>query len=137
MNTIDRLFTLKPFPGFRALSDAEMLILCQVVQETRLEPGKMVASSGMPLSRLIVVERGGIVSEDGTPLPSMIGAPSLLFDWRLSSGLYASPDSEARCLTLHRGHFYTLIHECPAFLIDASSHLEPGWLYDHAPAEEQ
>ncbi|MEW6235849.1 MAG: cyclic nucleotide-binding domain-containing protein [Candidatus Omnitrophota bacterium] len=114
MNLAQKIFALKKIPPFTELRDAELGLVVKVVRERRFSPGRIVANAGSSLSSLYVVLEGFFELEDGRVLLPIIGMSSLLFDYSLTQNLL-SGKSGALCLTINKGHFYTLIHECPSF----------------------
>ncbi len=124
MDITEKLFALKRIAPFSGLRHSELALIAEVARERRFAPGALVSASGTPVARLYTVVAGRIVNADGQPTPMVFGAASLLYSYPLVKDLYASPDEGVTCLLMGKGHFFTLINECPEFtagLLELSS----------------
>ncbi len=117
MNLIEKLFALRNVPPFDALRDGELGLVAEVAKERTYRPGQIVVQPGTVLSRLIVAVEGRLVTPGGEELPTAIGLHSLLFDAPLSCELVAGEEAGAHCLTIQKGHFFTILNDCPAFVV--------------------
>ena len=135
MNRIETFYALKSISPFQTLRDNELGVIVDVVDERIYPPQHLVMVSGVPFSRLLIAIRGGFETKSGIVLPKMIGIPSLLNEWPLHDDLYSAEHEETLCLSIQRGHFYTLINEFPSFLLAAGESLEPNQIY-HRPTPE-
>jgi len=115
MNLVQKLFALKKIPPFTELRDSELGLVVKVMRERRISPGRIVVNAGSSLSSLYVVLEGNFELEGGRALLPVIGMSSLLFDYPLAQNLFSGKNG-ALCLTINKGHFFTLINECPSFV---------------------
>lgn len=116
MTLIERLFALKANPCFRSLDDSELAGIAQVAKLRHYGPGEHLAVAGQLLTRLYVVVGGQVESVEGQPMPPVVGAACLLGGLHLAGVLRASPVEGATCLLIGKGHFFTIVHQCPALV---------------------
>ena len=116
MSIIDRLFALRASPPFDQLRSSELVLIAAAVRERRYGPGDLIAPAGRPLRSLFVQVEGSVVAADGSPLPPVFGAASLLFGVPAESAVRAGPEG-ATCLLISRAHFHTIMSECPVLLM--------------------
>ncbi|MBZ0256651.1 hypothetical protein K8I31_11350 [bacterium] len=129
MDQVQRIFFLKQVPGFESLRDHEIEVIADVLSERTYESSSIVAAAGSTLSSLLITVSGGLIMPDGTKLPCVTGAPSLLFDWELSNDIHSVEEEQTVCLTLSKGRFFTLAYECPMFLFALLGKTEPKGMY--------
>lgn len=129
MDRIQRIFFLRQVSGFNSLRDHEIEVIADVLSERTYESGSTVAAAGSPLSRLLITVSGGLLMHDDIALPCVTGAPSLLFDWEISSDIRSVENEQTVCLTLSKGRFFTLAYECPMFLFALLGKTEPKEMY--------
>ena len=79
----------------------------------------MLPGPGEPFHRLLIKLEGSWLLKEGE-LPDLLGIESLLAGAEGPGEILAGPEG-ARCLTLTRGHFFTLINECPTLLLSLLS----------------
>ena len=115
MNRADKLFALRHLTPFDALRREELVLIAEVARERSFGAGEAVSVAGTPVARLYTVIQGRILSSDDTLIPAVFGSLSLLYNYPLAHDLYAAPEEETTCLLIGKGHFFTLINECPAF----------------------
>ncbi|MFB3787639.1 MAG: cyclic nucleotide-binding domain-containing protein [bacterium] len=125
MNLITRVFVLKKIPPFQELLDSELCLIARIARSRRYPPGGVIAGAGTPLSRLYIVAEGYLQLADGTVLPRILGLASLLFEQTAPLDVMAAPGRETVCLTINKDHFFTLIHECPAFVLGLLQQVYP------------
>ncbi len=131
MNITEKLFALKNMSPFSDMRHDELALIAEVARERVFAPGELVSAEGTPVARLYAVVQGRILDADGKPVPDVFGSISLLYNYPLSQALHASPDAGVTCVMIGKGHFFTLINECPEFtagLIELSRLEAP--LYD-------
>lgn len=116
MTLIERLFALKANPCFQSLDDSELAGIAQVAKLRCYAPGEPLAIAGQLLTRLYVVVAGQVENLQGQPMPPVIGAACLLGGLPLVVPLQASPVEGASCLLIAKGHFFTIVHQCPALV---------------------
>ncbi len=95
----------------------ELSLIAKTSNERRYRPGQIIASAGSVLSCLIVVLEGQIEFEDGRALPPIIGVTSLLYEHPLPHNLISEKQAGAFGLIVNKEHFFTIVHECPAFIV--------------------
>lgn len=115
MKVTDKFFALRHVSPFDTLWREELVLIAEVAKERGFAPGELVAVAGAPAARLYVVIRGRLLRADATPAPIVFGALSLLYNYPLAQNLYAAPEGEMLCLLIGKGHFFTMVNECPAF----------------------
>ena len=119
MSPVEIVFALQSQDPFSSLNDAELEILAEAWVERRFAAGALVLGTGEPFHRLLIRLEGQWVC-DGKELPNVLGVQSLLAGEEGPGEIRAGSDG-VRCLTLSRGHFFTLINECPAILLSLLS----------------
>jgi CRP-like cAMP-binding protein len=131
MHITEKIFALQRLTPFNALRHGELVLIAEVTRERRFAPGEVVSAAGTPVSRLFAVVCGRLLAADSTPVPAVFGMVSLLYNYPLIYDLRVALESSATCLSIGKGHFFTIINECPEFsagLIDLA-HMEAP-LYD-------
>jgi hypothetical protein len=116
MSAIARLFQLHMTPPFDRLRREELAVIAGVSRETRWQPGEIIAGPDQPLRHLLIIRQGAVTLAE-RPLPPIIGASALLFEQPLPGPLVADPTQGAAGLTINRGHFFTIVNECPGLLM--------------------
>ncbi len=119
MTPVELMFALRRQPPFDSLSDGELEIAAKVVSERNFAPGALVLGSGEPFRRLLVRLEGSWQVNDRT-LPAILGVESMLTGIEGPGEVRAGPTG-VRCLVMTRGHFFTLVNECPALLLSLLS----------------
>ena len=115
MSPMEIMFALGRQVPFDRLTEDELEIAAAVVSERRFEPGALVLGEGESFRRLLILLEGSWQTADQT-LPPLLGVGSLLSGQAGPGEVRAGVDG-ARCLTISRGHFFTLVNECPALLL--------------------
>ena len=111
---LERLLSLRSIPPFDTLQEGELAALARVCAERQWAPGQQVLGGArVPASLYIVVE--GWLESEGVRLGSVLGEPGLLFGFQIATPWAAGAEG-ARALLLTRGHFFTLLNECPWIL---------------------
>lgn len=124
MTLIEKLFALKEHPYFRPVEDSELILIAEVAVARQIPPGTVIVPEGAFLNRLLVVVSGSVYADpSGEPAPPLIGIESLVMEQPLAETLIAAPDSGVTCLMIAKGHFFTVINECPEILVH---YLEQG-----------
>ena len=117
MNLVQKVMALKKIPPFNDLTEMELSLIAKVTRERRYPPGKMIATSGSVLSCLFIVLEGKVEFYLGSALPPVIGIASMLFDYALPTGLVSGNEEGALLLIVNKERFFTIIHECPLFVV--------------------
>lgn len=128
MSPVEIMFALQRHAPFDSLTDRELEIAATVAVERRFAPGTLVLGPGEPFHRLLIRLEGSWWLQD-RELPGVLGIESLLAGVEGPGEIRAGTNG-VRCLTLSRGHFFTLINECPALLLSLLSGAD-------LPAEER
>lgn len=116
MNIIEKLFALKRCPLFRLLEDGELILVADTASHRTYAPGSPLARPGSILRQLLVVVDGEVRGmESGQSQFTVLGIESLVLEKPLEQGLEAGP-AGATCLVLSKGHFFTIVNECPEML---------------------
>jgi signal-transduction protein with cAMP-binding, CBS, and nucleotidyltransferase domain len=125
MTPIERALALCAIPPFNRLTDGELLIIAGVTAVRRHRGGETIAAEGAILDRLLVLVEGAF---DGVPAAQrLFGAAGILFERPMESALRVAADHEALLLVISRGHFHTIINECPEILRGLITvHQDPG-----------
>lgn len=118
MNQVEKIFALKRHPLFSSLEDAELILIADVAVSRQFAPGSTIAEPGALLNRIYVVTGGTIsgAGDDSVDLP-LVGVESLVLEKPVAQTLVAHPEDGAQCLVIGKGHFFTILNECPEILI--------------------
>tara|TARA_B110000305_G_scaffold59721_1_gene66133 strand:- start:2800 stop:3195 length:396 start_codon:yes stop_codon:yes gene_type:complete len=119
MSPVEIMFALQQTPPFDSLTDSELEIAATVAVELRFAAGALVLGPGEPFHRLLIKLEGSWQLND-QELPGLLGIESLLAGAE-GPGEIRAGAAGARCLTFTRGHFFTLINECPTLLLSLLS----------------
>jgi signal-transduction protein with cAMP-binding, CBS, and nucleotidyltransferase domain len=117
MTLVERLFRLRAIPPFDRLSEAELALIAESAVERHYEPGKCVATKDKPARALFITLEGSLTDREGNPLPSVLPPVALLNGTPLPSDVLASAQKGAVCLLIQKGHFFTILYECPALAV--------------------
>jgi signal-transduction protein with cAMP-binding, CBS, and nucleotidyltransferase domain len=126
MTLPERIFALRSLPPLASLDDVELAVIAEAVKERSFPPGALVCQAGRVPARLLFVCKGAVLDDSGCDQGSVAGATALLFNQPVSRTWTSSPDQGAFCLQLARSHLFTMIRQCPAFVV--------GLLTDHSGA---
>jgi hypothetical protein len=119
MTLAERMFALRALPGFDQLRADELLAVAAGMTERRYRPGQVVAAADTSLWHLLVIVGGRVVpQEGGDALPPIVGADLLITNRSVPATLVADDREGAVCLRLSKGHFFTVVNECPALLVE-------------------
>jgi signal-transduction protein with cAMP-binding, CBS, and nucleotidyltransferase domain len=114
MTITEKIFALKRTKPFDRLRDSEITLIAEIARERQYAHGETIISLEKPLQSLYVVVHGSIHRSNGDEMPSVFGIESLLLDMPITDTLEASHEGGATCLLIAKGHFFTIINECPA-----------------------
>lgn len=118
MTLTQRIFALKKTPGFDQLPDDELLVVASSMTERRYAPGEVVAAAGASMWQLLVVVGGRLTGAgSGAEVPPIVGADLLILNRPVPHTLTADSGDGAVCLRMSKGHFFTVVNECPALLV--------------------
>jgi hypothetical protein len=113
----ERIFALRSLPALDSLSDVELAVIAQAARERFYAPGALVCPAGRVPPRLLLVCTGAVVDAAGNDQGRVPGAVSLLFNRPLLQPWTASPEMGAHCLQVSRSHLFTIVRQCPAFVV--------------------
>ena len=122
MSPVEIMFALRSKAPFDSLTDGELEIVSGVAVERCFAPGSLVLGPGEPFQRLLIKLDGSWFLKD-RELPDLLGIESLLAGAEGPGEILAGKEG-ARCLTFARGHFFTLINECPTLLLSLLSNAD-------------
>lgn len=115
MTIFDRIEKLKQIEPFSSLRFSELALIAEVCLSREYQPGEKILPSGLVSDYLYIALEGKLADHNGMVLPQVVGVTSLLLNRPLEQSLEAG-SSGAVCLLIKRGHFYTIVHECPALM---------------------
>lgn len=116
MTLPEKIFALRRLPVLSGLTDPELAVLAEAARERRFAPGAVVCPPGRLPGRLVFVCAGAVRDSAGRDQGAAPGAAHLLVGQTPADGLAAGPDG-ARCLQVPRSHLFTLVRQCPAFVV--------------------
>ncbi len=117
MMITDRLATLQASPVFNELEESELLLIAEVSRLRVYAPGAVICRPEDVTIRFYLPFEGNTEFADGRSTPAVFDLPSLVFDQPLSQTIRAGRHG-ASCLTIEKGHFFTLMAECPTILVN-------------------
>jgi CRP-like cAMP-binding protein len=121
MTLTERIFALKNIPGFDQLRDEELLTVAASMAERQYDPGQVIVSAGTPMWHLLVVVRGQIRGERSSDAVAPVVGADLLLTNRVAPDTLTADDRDgAVILRMSKGHFFTVVNECPALLVEMS-----------------
>lgn len=100
---------------FDCLGPAELAIVSKVLTEISFEPGAVIQLVGKPVNRVLIRTQGSWLS-DQTELPDVVGIGAVMGTSKDAREIVAGP-SGVTCLAIQKGHFFTIIYECPQALV--------------------
>ena len=119
MTLTERIFALRRVPGFDQLRDEELLAVAAGMTVRTYAPAEVVVSAGSSMWYLLVIVSGAVkVERTSEVLPPVVGADLLLTNQPVGNTLAADPAAGAVALRMTKGHFFTIVNECPAFLVE-------------------
>jgi hypothetical protein len=125
MTLPERIFAMRSLPALASLDDVELAVIAEAVRERFYAPRALVCPAGRVPARMLIVCAGAVSDAGGRDLGRVVGAPALLFNRPLAQAWTASPEHGAHCLQLARNHLFTMIRQCPAFVVSLLTE-QPG-----------
>jgi hypothetical protein len=116
---------MRSLPALASLDDVELAVIAEAVRERFYAPRALVCPAGRVPARMLIVCAGAVSDAGGRDLGRVVGAPALLFNRPLAQAWTASPEHGAHCLQLARNHLFTMIRQCPAFVVSLLTE-QPG-----------
>lgn len=126
MTISERMFQLQSIIPFNRLNETELAIIAEAAVERRYEAGKLIASRNKPARALIVTFKGSLTDNEGKKLANILSPEALLTGTPLPYDVFASKSEGAACLLINKGHFFTILYECPALAMGFISMAVPG-----------
>jgi len=120
LTVIERFFKLQDVPPFDRLYDSELSLIAHATVQRTYEPGHVILSSNKMLKALFIVVEGWLEDSEGHRLPQVFSPEFLLMGIPAESDVKASRERGAVCLLISKGHFFTMLYECPALALGFS-----------------
>lgn len=119
MQLVEKIFTLQNTLPFDTLRHSELILTANIAKVKKYVKGSILIDKDALVQNLFIIRSGeAIYKEKRTS--NLFGAEELLNDVTLNENVVANTDIEA--LVISKGHFYTLIYECPEFMIELIKH---------------
>jgi len=107
---------LRAVRPFERLTDQEITLLAEIVETRSFGPDEMVHPGERPLHALYVTVAGRLMRQDNLTFAEPLNGLSDLLTYEPSPALRAG-EAGARVLVISQGYFFTLLRECPEFLL--------------------
>ncbi len=120
MTLIERFFKLRDVPPFDRLYDSELSLITEATVQRFYEPGHVILSSNKLLKALFIVVDGWLEDGEGRRLPQVFSPEYLLMGIPADGDMTASKERGAICLLISKGHFFTMLYECPVLTLGFS-----------------
>lgn len=117
MTLVERLFRLREISPFDRLTDAELTLIAEAAIERQYEAGRCVASKEKPSRALFLTIEGSLTDASGRKLPRVWSPAALVNGTPLPSDVFADKERGAMCLLINKGHFFTILYECPELAV--------------------
>ncbi len=117
---VERFFALRDVPPFDRLYDSELLLIAGAAVERTYTPGHVIVSNNKLLKALFITVSGWLEDETGRRLPQVFSPEFLLLGIPAENDIKASAEQGAVCLLISKGHFFTMLYECPALALGFS-----------------
>jgi CRP-like cAMP-binding protein len=124
MNLAERIFAIKHHQLFSALRDSELAVVGEIARHRKVPPTRVVWRSGKPALHLFLLVEGELFLGE-TPCDSKMILRSLLEATPLAQDLHAGPRG-CELLVIGKGHFFTMLHECPGLAYQMVASFFPG-----------
>lgn len=115
-NRDPRITALQAVRPFERLTNQEIKLLAEIAKSRTVDPGEIVHPGERPLNALYVTIGGTLVREDDGRVAEPLNGVTDLLTYDPSPALRAG-EKGARLLTISHGYFFTLVQECPEFLL--------------------
>ncbi len=115
MTTVEIIAILGATAPFDRLTAAERERVAGVMRQMHYLPNSLIQPAGEPLGRLLLRVDGEWLA-DGRRMPPILGVEALVNSTAFAADLMAGP-SDVNCLALSKGHFFTVMNQCPAVLL--------------------
>lgn len=121
MTLVDKIFTIQNTVPFNTLRHSEIILTANISSVKKFSKGSPLTSTDVAIQNLYVIIQGE-VSYDGKKISNFFGAEELLNDIVLDKEIICESDVEV--LLISKGHFFTLIYECPGLMIELLAHFQ-------------
>jgi len=101
---------------FERLTRQELTLVAEIVESRAFDPGEIVHQGERPLPALYVTIGGSLVRHDNGRVAATLNGLTDLLTYEPSPALHAGA-AGARLLVISQGYFFTLMQECPEFLL--------------------
>jgi len=118
MNITEKIFALNKIEAFSSLQYSELILIAEVTAESSYQPGKVIVPSGTVLQKLYVVVQGKVMTQEKHQSIPIFGVGALILEEAIPYDLIADNDLGATILSISKGHFFTIINECPNVVIN-------------------
>jgi signal-transduction protein with cAMP-binding, CBS, and nucleotidyltransferase domain len=118
MNITEKIFALNQIEPFSILQYSELILIAEVTSEYYYQPEKVIVPAGTVLQKLYIVVDGKVITQEGQqPIP-IFGVNSLILEEAIPYDIIADKAHGATVLSISKGHFFTIINECPNVVIN-------------------
>jgi len=118
MNITEKIFALNQIEIFNSLQYSELILIAEVTSEHYYPPETIIVHSGTILQKLYIVVDGKVMHDKHqNPIP-IFGVGSLILEEEIPYDLIADKALGAKVLSISKGHFFTIINECPNIVIN-------------------
>jgi hypothetical protein len=107
---------LRAVRPFERLTDQEITLLAEIVDTRSFGPNETAHPGERPLQALYVTVAGHLIRQDNLSVAEPLNGLTDLLTYEASPALRAG-DNGARVLAISQGYFFTLVRECPEFLL--------------------
>jgi signal-transduction protein with cAMP-binding, CBS, and nucleotidyltransferase domain len=115
MTLTQKVFILKSIKPFDKLSDAELLLLADIISVKKYKKGSKIYSKENNLYNLYVIIDGEVVDDDQNKVDGYFGIKELLNDDVMENSFYANDD--VTLFLISKAHLLTLLYESPSLMI--------------------
>ncbi len=134
MTVIERFFKLRDVPPFDRLYDSELSLIAEAAVQRTYAPGHVILSSNKLLKALFITLDGWLEDAAGKRMPSVFSPEYLLMGIPADGDVIASKERGAVCLLISKGHFFTILYECPMLTLGFSELHGPDHDAETGPA---
>lgn len=116
MTLTEKIFTLKSIKPFNQLSDDELILVANTIEEKHYKDGVQIYSKGTNIYSMLMITEGKVtINNEKEYNNRYIGFQELVNDDVLDYDIYASGD--VTLLTLSKAHLLTTLYESPSIMI--------------------
>ncbi|MEM9618044.1 MAG: Crp/Fnr family transcriptional regulator [Pseudomonadota bacterium] len=119
---IENAFALAQVKPFDSLADSELLLVAQHSRSIFFDAGATILEAET-VSQVLFTRVGGSILTGGFRGPDVFDAPSILFGAPTRQDYCAGAEG-AQLLSLSKPHLFTIVRECPDFVVGLKDALE-------------